>query len=173
MAHDLAAADIFQDLPEQARKRLAARGRYRSFAAGEQLFRKGEINNALYLIKNGRVQVQWSHPDLAKPVAALELGPGDEYGALGVLDGEPRRETVTAIEPTETVELSASALAAVLFEIPPPDPGLPSLLSRRIRSPDELQALARATGPPSGEPGRRAPPAEGRAPPRNRAGPAP
>jgi CRP-like cAMP-binding protein len=170
----IGAADIFQDLNTDVLRRLAARARGRDFAAGEHLFRRGEVNAAMYVIERGRVQVEPSHPDLSAPFIPLVLGPGDEFGALGLLDAEPRRETVTAIEPVRAVELSAGALAAVLFEAPSPAPELFAILSHRLHDLSELPELLRTRlGTRTGLPNRRGPPLLGRAPPRDRAGPAP
>lgn len=152
MLEILAAADVFQDAPPELLSRLAARGRRRTFQAGEQLFQAGEPNACLYVVMRGRVRIEWWHAALSEPVVALVLGAGEEIGALGLLDGEPRRETVTAIEETETVELCAGALAEVLAQYPVPAVNLLKVLSRRDQTLDGLGRRARELGAATAEP---------------------
>jgi CRP/FNR family cyclic AMP-dependent transcriptional regulator len=72
------------------------------------------------------------------PVVLDELGAGDLVGEMGVLDGEARSATVVAIETTVALELSAATLAATVLRHPEATTELLRLLSRRLRSTDEL-----------------------------------
>jgi CRP-like cAMP-binding protein len=73
-------------------------------------------------------------------VAVLELGPGESVGERGVLDLTRSPESVTAIEPTDTIALSALVLAETMLRYPLPAIGLLSSLSRAVRTLDELEA---------------------------------
>jgi CRP-like cAMP-binding protein len=64
----------------------------------------------MYVIVRGRVRKQ-SHPVLSEPAEILKLGPGESVGELGVLDLTPWPESVTAVEETDVIELSALMLA--------------------------------------------------------------
>lgn len=139
----LADIDIFQDFPPEGLARLTARGQPRTFATGESLLRQGEVGTTMFVIVRGRVRKERAHPDLSEPAAVLELGPGESVGELGLLDGEPRLETVTAIEATETVTLSAQTLAETLLLYPVLSVGLLGSLSRSLRTLDDLEACAR------------------------------
>ncbi len=143
----LSTVDIFQDFPPEALSRLAAQGREQTFHAGDRLLRQGEVSAHMYVIVRGRVRKAWSHPDLSEPVDVLELGPSEVVGELGLLDGEPRGETVTAVEETDTIELSARALAETLLLYPVLSVGLLSSLSRRLRSLEDLDSHARQFRP--------------------------
>ena len=59
-----------------------------------------------------------------------------------MLDGEPLRDAVVALEPTETIELSAAALAGAMLAHPELAELLPTF-SRRLRTIDELAAQHR------------------------------
>jgi CRP-like cAMP-binding protein len=73
-----------------------------------------------------------------------ELGAGDVIGEMGLLDNAPRSATVTALEDTETLELHATVMALVVMQYPQVAAALLRILSRRLRSADELaDALAR------------------------------
>ena len=147
--------NVFQDFPPAGLDRLAAHGRLRLFQAGESLLRQGEVSGAMYVIVRGRVRKERSHPDLSEPAEILELGPGESVGELGVLDPAPGPETVTAVDETETIELSALALAETMLLYPAPAVGLLSSLSHSVRTLADLEACAqqlraRAAGTASG-----------------------
>ena len=135
--------DVFQDFTPAGLERLAAHGRSRRFRAGEALLRQGDIGGAMYVIVRGRVRVERSHPDLSEPAQILELGPGESVGELGVLDLTPWPQTVTAVEETDTIELSAVLLAETMLLYPVPAVGLLSALSRSVRTLADLETCAR------------------------------
>ncbi len=139
----LAAVDVFQDFTPEGLERLAAQGRLRRFQAGEPLVRQGEVRGAMFVVVRGRVRRERSHPALSEPAEVLELGPGESIGELGVLDLLPWPETVTAVEDTEALELSALLLAETLLRYPVPAVGLLSSLSRSVRSLEDLETCVR------------------------------
>jgi CRP-like cAMP-binding protein len=143
MRHKLAAVDVFQDVPLEMVAHLAEQGHQCTFHAGDQLLRQGEVNASMHVILRGRVRLEWTHSALSEPVDGLELGPGEEVGARGVLDGEPCRMSVRAVEETETLALSALTLTEVLLQYPVLSVGLLPNLSRRCRSLEGLDERAR------------------------------
>jgi len=139
----LAEVDVFQDYTPEGLERLAAHAPSRRFRAGEPLLRQGDVSSVMHVIVRGRVRRERSHPALSEPAAVLELGPGESVGELGVLDRLPWPETVTALEETETLELSALLLAETMLLYPVPSVGLLSSLSRSVRTLDDLETCAR------------------------------
>ncbi len=131
---------IFRQLPHEGLERLAERGHPRVFPNGDVLMRQGEKAEAMYVILSGRVRVERSHPDLLEPVLLAELGSGEVVGEMGLVDGEPRSATVTAIADTDTLELDASDLAYMVLRFPEVSMALLQTISRRLRSVDELAA---------------------------------
>jgi CRP-like cAMP-binding protein len=97
----------------------------------------------LYVIVAGRVCKERSHPDFSEPAAVFELGAGESVGELGLLDLQPRPETVTVLEAAEVLVLSASVVADTLLRYPLLSLGLLTSVSRAIRSLDALEACAR------------------------------
>jgi CRP/FNR family transcriptional regulator, cyclic AMP receptor protein len=134
--------DVFQDFPPDGLEQLAAAGRLRTFKAGERLLRQGEVNHVMFVIIQGRVRRERSHTALSEPAAVLEMGPGESVGEMGVLDISPWPETVTAIDETEALELSALLLAETMLRYPVPSVGLLSSLSRAIRTLADLEGHA-------------------------------
>lgn len=136
----------FSELPLDGLARLADEGVCRTFAVGAHLMRQGDVSDCMYLILEGRVSVERSHPDLREALVLAELGPGDVVGEMGVLDSGPRSATVIAIEHTETLELSAEALSATVAQHPEVSSALLRILTQRLRSTNELvEAMSHRT----------------------------
>ena len=143
----LSRVELFRPLPSDALAGLAARGTRRDFPVGAVLMRQGDLSMSMYVILSGRVRVERTTKSGTRLMLA-ELGPDEVIGEMGVLDREPRTATVTALEDTETLELQGSALAIALVETPAASVGLLRLLSRRLRSTDELiDQISRERGP--------------------------
>ena len=139
--------EAFKNIPPEGMAMLVALGQPRSFETGSTLMRQGDPSDALHVLVTGRVRVQREIPDAA-PFPLAELGPGEVVGEMGVLDNEPRSATVTAIQPTETVEISGAAIGTVILRYPEVASGLLRTISQRIRNSDELaeQIVTRALG---------------------------
>ncbi len=134
----LSQVEAFRLLSPEHLARLARLAQRRVFPSGSILMRQGDVSASMHVIVRGRVAVERSHPALSEPLRLAELGPGEVVGEMGVLDDEPRSATVIALEDTETLELSGSALAVTLLQSPEASMALLRMLSRRLRSTDEL-----------------------------------
>ena len=138
---------VFRQIPLDGLARLAERGHPRIFVMGSVLMRQGDPAETMYVILSGKVRVERSHPALIEPVVLADLGQGEVVGEMGLLDGEPRSATVTALEDTETLEMDAADLSYTVLRYPEVSMALLRTISRRLRSIDELAAqLAGASG---------------------------
>lgn len=129
--------ELFKPIPPAGIRRLAERGTPHRFAAGDTLMRQGEPSHTLFVITSGRVRIERALAG-AGPVELAELGVGDVVGEMGLLDGAPRSATVTALVDTTVLEIHATVLAVLLIEYPTVSVSLLRILSRRLRSTDEL-----------------------------------
>ncbi len=156
MALDLSTVDIFKAVPLDGLFALAQKGTPRTFPSGEVLMRQGDPSDCMHVIMHGKVRVERSHPELVTPVVLAELGPGTTVGEMGVLDEAPRTAIFIAAEDTETIELHGDALAETLHHYPAVANALLHILSKRLRSTDELlsevmRRRTQATGGPAAE----------------------
>ncbi|MDA1089593.1 MAG: EAL domain-containing protein [Proteobacteria bacterium] len=78
----------------------------RTFAAGEEIFRIGERGRHAYFIESGSVEV--SIPQNGDTVVIAELGKGEIFGEMSMIDDAPRSATVTAKVDTEVIEIQRS-----------------------------------------------------------------
>jgi CRP/FNR family transcriptional regulator, cyclic AMP receptor protein len=127
---------LLRRLPPAVVARLESRGRQRHFAVGEVLLRQDEPNQYLHAIVSGHVRVERVYPNLLPTMLLAEMGPGEVVGEEGLLYGNLRRTTATAVEETETLEVPSEALADVLAEQLQETAALLQLLCRGARAPD-------------------------------------
>ena len=138
---------LFGPIAADARRALADRGRIRDFAPGQALMRQGEASETMHVILSGRVGVERAGAQGAEPLFLAELGANEVVGEVGIFDGGPRTATVTAIDPTRTLELHRTALAVVLSQYPQVAAELLRTLSARLRNADELAEELSRRGP--------------------------
>ncbi len=92
--------------------------RLRRFRRDQTIFHQGDPGDALFVIASGMVKVVLPSPDAGEPAILATLGPGDFFGELAMLDGEPHSATVITLEPVETLVLGRVDFE-VLFEREP------------------------------------------------------
>ena len=113
----LAGSYLLRNLPEESISRLANAARRRTYRRGEVVFHQGDPGDALHFLVEGRVKVVLDAESGDEAVIAI-LGPGDCFGELSLIDGEPRSATVEALEPVRTVSLARSDFIAFLHQSP-------------------------------------------------------
>jgi CRP-like cAMP-binding protein len=91
---ELAALQVFADIPAQDLAALAANLEPLHAAAGEVLMRQGEKAVSFAIIASGRVEIRHIGPD--GQVAVTELSPATIVGEIALLRDAPRTATVIA-----------------------------------------------------------------------------
>jgi len=117
LSHDgkselLAAARLFDGVDEAGMTRIADVAVEVDFPADHVIARQGEIGTGFFVIKSGNVRVVRDGRRIA------DLGPGEFFGELSVLDGRPRTAQVVASGPTSCLALSAWDFEAVVLDHP-------------------------------------------------------
>lgn len=97
--------NILRALARQMKPALVTRG--------TEVFKQGDVGDAMYVIEKGRCEVTVEEsPGHAITIAFL--GPGDFFGEMALLSEETRTATVRALEPTELLVLDRKTLYATL-----------------------------------------------------------
>jgi CRP/FNR family transcriptional regulator/CRP/FNR family cyclic AMP-dependent transcriptional regulator len=133
----LAGCVLFEGVDLDAMDACLACLRVRHFRRDETVFHQGDAGDALHVIASGAVKVVLPSPDAGEPAILAALGPGDFFGELALLDGDPHSASVIALEPTETLVLGRADFER-LFET---EPGL-----RRALVTSLARHLRRLTG---------------------------
>ena len=123
---------LFAGLPEDALAALAARLRRRRMPAGTPVVYKGDPSGALYLIESGRVKVHQATASGGEVILNI-LGPGDFFGEMSLLDGQPRSADISTLEPSALLLLEGEALRDLLLGQPAVAWTLLQILSLRVR----------------------------------------
>lgn len=111
-------------------RQVARRSTKLSIKEGRVLVREGGVGREFFVIVDGRAEVTRE----GKPVA--ELGPGDFFGELALLQSGPRDATVTALTPMEVMALTPPEFEAVLMEAPRMTRKLLAGMANRLRELD-------------------------------------
>ncbi len=123
---------LFSGLPEEERERLGALLRVRRYARGEVIFLEGDHGTALCLIAEGRIRIQLTGSD-GREVVINVYGPGEFFGELALLDGEPRSADAIAQDAARVFWLQRDDFAAFLDSHPRAAMTMLASLSRRLR----------------------------------------
>lgn len=127
------AAGTVSELAERARKVLAPWFREHRFARGDLLWREGETSGLLVAIRSGHVKVYRLLPT-GRAVTLLVLGPGDVFGFLPFLDGEPYPAYAQAIDDVLADVMPRADLLDAVRSDPDVAMTLLSLLGKRLRN---------------------------------------
>ena len=120
------------DLPARARAVLGPWFRERQFSIGDLLWREGETIGLLVAIRSGHVKIYRLLPT-GRTVTLFILGPGDVFGFLPFLDGEPYPAYAQAVDEVTADVMPRAALLEAVRSHPDVAMTLFSLLGRNLR----------------------------------------
>jgi len=103
---------LWSGLTEKELKVIARSFKELKYESGDVIVRKGEAGIGFYLITDGTVEVRSDGRVLSK------LGPGQFFGEMALLDGQPRSADVVALEPSRCLALSSWSFKSILSEHP-------------------------------------------------------
>lgn len=83
---------------------------------GETIFEQGDEGSSVFIVQSGQVEIGRVGKGGKRVVA--KLGPGDFFGEMSVVLGEPRTAQAIAIGATELLELDGETLEAMCIERP-------------------------------------------------------
>jgi CRP-like cAMP-binding protein len=129
----LAACRLFSGVAPPDLVAVADRAVEVDFPANHVIARQGEIGTGFFLVVSGSVRVIRGGEQVAV------LGPGEFFGELSVLDGQPRVAQVVAIEPTRCLGLASWDFEQALLESPTLALSILRGLAARLRSVTEQQ----------------------------------
>jgi CRP/FNR family transcriptional regulator, cyclic AMP receptor protein len=128
----LARVPLFSDCSKGELERLARRTTDIAIEAGQSILKEGRTGFEFFVIVEGTAEVT------RRGKRIVDLGPGDFFGELALLDNAPRDATITAVTPLEVIVLTRAEFNTALAEAPGMTRKLMTGMARRLRQLDEL-----------------------------------
>jgi small-conductance mechanosensitive channel len=144
---DLARVELFHQLTDEERRKLADQVRPAPFMKGDIMTHQGAEAHWLYILTRGSAEVLLTvEGGERKRVSVLHAG--DFFGEMSLLTGEPRSATVKALEDSECYRLDRQAFNSILKARPELTQHFSEVLARRqvelVAVRQDLDAAARA-----------------------------
>lgn len=133
----LRSVPLFRALDKAAADELCALLTTRDVVAGTPLFHRGEPGDAMYLVETGCVRISLKDADGHDTILA-EMGDGDFFGEMSLLDGNPRSADATASVDSRLAVLPRADFRAFLRKNPDIGLGILTALTHRLRRTDDL-----------------------------------
>ena len=103
----LRAIPFFSAIPKKELARVAQQTDEVDVPAGEVLMREGDLGDQFFVIEAGTADVTRDGQRVA------ELGPGDFFGEMALLEADRRNATVTATSPMTLIVMSRASFRAI------------------------------------------------------------
>jgi CRP-like cAMP-binding protein len=128
---------LFSDVPKRHVKKIASLTREVRFGPNSAIVRQGDRGDAFFVILEGSAAVIRSGG-----LPAIQLGPGDYFGEIALIDGAERTATVRAQTEVFCLLLPGRAFMKMVRSEPEIAVALLRQLAGRVR---DLQARAQLT----------------------------
>jgi CRP/FNR family cyclic AMP-dependent transcriptional regulator len=136
-AATLRSVPLFASLDSKATAELGKYLTIHDYPRSATIFRNGDPGDAMYLIDVGQVQISITDADGAV-VTLAELGAGDFFGEMSMLDGQGRSANATATENARLAKLTRDDFLSFMRSDPRVTLELLTALTQRLRRTDEL-----------------------------------
>jgi CRP-like cAMP-binding protein len=133
---------LFSGFTEDELRRVAELSKIVEVRAGTTVTQMGDAGDSFFVIIDGTVAVR------TQVEVGNQLQPGDFFGEMSVLDGEPRSATITATTDVRLLVVDRVHFSRLLDETPGLTRRILTVLSRRVRRLEQaLNAILRGTKP--------------------------
>jgi CRP/FNR family transcriptional regulator, cyclic AMP receptor protein len=135
--NDLRQVPLFESLDDEAAKELCELVETLDCEAPKVLFRAGDAGDAMYLIERGKVRISVQTTD-GRELTLTELGQGDFFGELALLDRQPRSANAVVADDARLAVLSRDHFLSFMRSNPDVALEMLTALAHRLRRTDEL-----------------------------------
>ncbi len=123
---------IFEGLSEEELAHLSGLAQTKVYKPREAIVEKGAPANEFFVLLRGRAKVGAPGAD-GSHAAINVMGPGEVFGEIAILDGQPRSATVTTLEECELAVVGKAAFNDLLTASPSIAVKLLNVLAGRVR----------------------------------------
>ena len=128
----LESVNLFRSLAPDELRALRAITQEHRFAAGSEIFREGDPGDGVYVVSNGLVEISGLVSGGARRVFS-QLGSGEIFGEMAVIERRPRSATATALKDTSVYFIPRDEMLALLQRSPASAFNVLQEISRRLR----------------------------------------
>jgi signal transduction histidine kinase len=114
---ELEMVELFYGLNHKELPELREISQEKRFPGGSQIFREGDRGDGLYIIKDGSVQIAHMVGEEARHVFS-QLGPGEIFGEMAVIEDRPRSATAVALTDTQLYFIAREKMRTLLQHSP-------------------------------------------------------
>src|ERR1700736_944192 len=136
-AATLRSVPLFASLDSKATAELGKYLTIHDYPKSATIFRNGDPGDAMYLIDVGKVRISITDAD-GHVVTLAELGPGDFFGEMAMLDGHGRSADATVIEDARLARLTRDDFLSFVDSDPRIAMEMLTAVTRRLRRTDDL-----------------------------------
>jgi signal transduction histidine kinase len=133
----LESINLFRNLAADELQALRRITQERRFAAAGEIFHEGDPGDGVYFVKHGLVEISGLVGSDARRVFS-QLGDGEIFGEMAVIEQRPRSATATAARDTEVYFIPRDAMLPLLKRSPGLAFNMLQEISRRLRDFDQL-----------------------------------
>ena len=123
---------LFSELTDADVDQIRALARVQRYPARQTVVSQGDQSGDLFLVVDGRLRASSCNANGDEVVLSI-MGPGDVFGEMALLDGEPRSATVATLDACQLMVIEARAFHALLRQMPTLSASLMKVMARRIR----------------------------------------
>src|SRR6202011_485124 len=136
-AATLRSVPLFASLDSKATAELGKYLTIHDYPKSATIFRNGDPGDAMYLIDVGQVRISITDAD-GHVVTLAELGPGDFFGEMAMLDGHGRSADATVIDEARLAKLTREDFLSFVESDPRIALEMLTAVARRLRRTDDL-----------------------------------
>lgn len=133
---------LFEGVSQPSLVALTRASWFKKVPKGTFLFFQNDPADGAYLLRRGAITIRLYNPD-GRELVINEMSPGDCFGELGILTGQPRSTSADAIVDSEVLFIPDDIFTAVLEQEPPLALHLLEITAQRLQdSSQREEALA-------------------------------
>jgi len=136
-AADLADVKLFELLDQNELGELAAVIDNKTAAAGETIFHAGDLGDALYIVRDGEVEL-YIRDTTGQKIVLATVSKNELFGELSMLDSRPRSATALAVVDCELLLLDRDDLLLLFKKQPDAALNMLAAMSGMLRKVDRL-----------------------------------
>jgi CRP-like cAMP-binding protein/Fe-S-cluster-containing hydrogenase component 2/ferredoxin len=138
----LRAVPVFAGLTEEFIEGLREKVELLRCSPGQVICRQGDLADSFYLVRIGFVKVTQAHPGGNMVLAYLSRG--DYFGETGLLEGDVRTATCTALDHVELVRMGADDFNRMIEQFPDVRQKLKTVEQERAQMNQERLSIAKS-----------------------------